>query len=579
MDIHRTRHHPSRTPTPSGKKPPPPVPPKSRSQSVDSTPGTTRSTMPQAEGTGKRPPPPVVRKPAHLSVRLPPPLPERPAPPKLPERVRIVPAVQGLTHHLNVPTHHHRHVPVLPSRPLTSPEEENGGPYRPPPPPSRTATPNSSPQPFRLAPPRQGSGHVSSDADEPEPEDANEPHGLRTTLSTSVKRALDEYPDASRAHRRAPDFVPRQYVTLHHHIHGYAVCGHRLVLAAHVVKVYDLTLGDAIPVVTWDPKTLPGEGRKEVKVTSVSFRALSDGMEEGRYVWCGLSTGFLVELDTFTGEPTQFCAAHSAAVTHIFRSNHHMLSLDETGKLHVFTCGTADEMTPSRTIRTSERPTFVRMLGDRLWTASGPATRSTTNPALRGPTIRVYEPLGIGTTSGGRTTYTREWTGAVTSLAVLSTDPTRVYLAHEGGYISLFHRDTLVCEAVLKVSPSDVLALEGVGERLWAGYRTGTVCVYEVGAVPWVTVNMWMAHPYVVSSFSCGGVMLRRGVGMFRFSRYWSISSRSKRCVDGFALWIVADDSGRREGLRSGPGRGTSCTRGTGSSAPTGSVRPHLLSF
>lgn len=368
-------------------------------------------------------------------------------------------------------------------------------------------------------------------------------------------------------------------MTLHHHIHGYAVCGHRLVLAAHVVKVYDLTLGDAIPVVTWDPKTLPGEGRKEVKVTSVSFRALSDGMEEGRYVWCGLSTGFLVELDTFTGEPTQFCAAHSAAVTHIFRSNHHMLSLDETGKLHVFTCGTADEMTPSRTIRTSERPTFVRMLGDRLWTASGPATRSTTNPALRGPTIRVYEPLGIGTTSGGRTTYTREWTGAVTSLAVLSTDPTRVYLAHEGGYISLFHRDTLVCEAVLKVSPSDVLALEGVGERLWAGYRTGTVCVYEVGAVPWVTVNMWMAHPYVVSSFSCGGVMLRRGVGMFRFSRYWSISSRSKRCVDGFALWIVADDSGRREGLRSGPGRGTSCTRGTGSSAPTGSVRPHLLSF
>jgi hypothetical protein len=186
-----------------------------------------------------------------------------------------------------------------------------------------------------------------------------------------------------------------------------------------------------------------------------------------------------------------------------------MLSLDETGKLHVFTIPTttsssdANEMNPTRTIRTAERPTFVRMLGDRLWTASGPLTRSTTNPSLRGPTIRVYEPLGIGTsgttTTGGagRTTYTSEWTGAVTSLAVLSTDSSRVYLAHEGGYISVFHRESLACEAVLKVSSSDVLALEGVGGRLWAGYRTGVVCVYEVGCVPWVTVNMWMAHPYV----------------------------------------------------------------------------------
>lgn len=302
-------------------------------------------------------------------------------------------------------------------------------------------------------------------------------------------------------------------MTLHHHVvHAYDVVGHRMVLAAaHVVKVYDLTLGDAKPVVTWDPKTLPGEGRREVKVTSVCFRALGPGMEEARFVWCGSSTGMLVELDTFTGEMTQYRAAHATAVTHIFRHRSHMLSLDDAGKLHVFTMGAATdgEMTPTRTLRIGERPNFVRMLGDQLWTASGPATRSTTNPALRGPTIRVYEPLGIGTAAAaaaaaaiatpaaasGRTTCTSEWTGAVTALAVLSSARGKVFLAHEGGYISIFARDTLACEAVLKVASSDVLALEGVGERLWAGYRTGMVCVYEVGTVPWVTVNMWMAHP------------------------------------------------------------------------------------
>jgi hypothetical protein len=78
---------------------------------------------------------------------------------------------------------------------------------------------------------------------------------------------------------------------------------------------------------------------------------------------------------------------------------------------------------------------------------------------------------------------------------VLTSNPSLVYLAHEGGYVSIFDRDSLACLSVLKISSSDVLALEGVGDRLWAGYRTGMIHVYDVSTKPWTATNIWMAHP------------------------------------------------------------------------------------
>jgi hypothetical protein len=108
----------------------------------------------------------------------------------------------------------------------------------------------------------------------------------------------------------------------------------------------------------------------------------------------------------------------------------------------------------------------------------------------------VYDPLGdSGDSNGNGVTYTSEWTGAVTAAAVLSSNPPLVYLAHEGGYVSVFDRESLACLSVLKISSSDVLALEGVGDRLWAGYRTGMIHVYDVSTKPWTTTNTWMAHP------------------------------------------------------------------------------------
>jgi hypothetical protein len=326
-------------------------------------------------------------------------------------------------------------------------------------------------------------------------------------LKSSANRALAEYPDSTRVNRRAPDFVPRQRVSLggHHHAHCFAVSGHKLCTGGSTIKVFDLTLGDGKPVLVVEPRHVGLESKgKDIKMTAMSFRSPASSDDEGRYLWCGTNVGHICELDTLTGEITDVKAGlHAASVTHVFRHDEWMVTLDELGKAHVFgPFAGGEELSrrqtnaPCRTLRTADRQNFATMLGGQLWTASGPAARSTTNSALRGPTLRVYDPSGV--TSGntaGKTTFTSEWTGAVTAATVDPFDKRSVYLAHEGGYVSIFDRDSLVCRQVLKISPTDILGLEYVGDYLWAGTRGGTINVYDTRTSPWTTINTWVAHP------------------------------------------------------------------------------------
>jgi len=328
----------------------------------------------------------------------------------------------------------------------------------------------------------------------------------------SANRALAEYPDSTRVNRRAPDFVPRQRLTASNHSHSFAVSGHKLCTGGNSVKVYDMTLGDSRPIFVSEPRTIGLETKgKDTKVTALSFRSPGLPDDEGRFLWCGTNGGHLWELDIMTGEVTDIKAAlHASSITHLFRHNEWMVSLDELGKVNVFGPFTTEHealkrqtSAPCRTLRTADRQNFAAMLGGQLWTASGPAARSTTNSALRGPTLRVYDPTG--TTSGntaGKTTFTSEWTGAVTAATVDPFDNQSVYLAHEGGYVSIFDRASLACQSVLKISPTDILGLEYVGDYLWAGNRSGVVNVYDTRTTPWTTINTWMAHPYVMDQKS-----------------------------------------------------------------------------
>jgi hypothetical protein len=101
--------------------------------------------------------------------------------------------------------------------------------------------------------------------------------------------------------------------------------------------------------------------------------------------------------------------------------------------------------------------------------------------------------------------FTSEWTGAVTSATIMPFRQDVVYLGHEGGFVSIWSAADLTCLQVLKISASDILALEGVGERLWAGNRKGQIHVYNIDEKPWQVTNVWTAHPWVIADPKSSG--------------------------------------------------------------------------
>ena len=185
-----------------------------------------------------------------------------------------------------------------------------------------------------------------------------------------------------------------------------------------------------------------------------------------------------------------------------------MITVDDVGKTFIFDpnsnanagvgAGSADDVnlvyTAPRVYRLGEKAEFVKLFGSLLWTAVRTDVNGVGTASV--PVIRIYDIYAPG--SIGRAVMANQHTGAVTSGTILPSHPDHVYLGHEGGYISIWNVATgdgiPVCVEVVKVSTSDVLCLEGVNDRLWAGGRKGTIAAYDVSTKPWVVTNCWDAH-------------------------------------------------------------------------------------
>ncbi|KAF8994330.1 Endonuclease/exonuclease/phosphatase [Cyathus striatus] len=175
-----------------------------------------------------------------------------------------------------------------------------------------------------------------------------------------------------------------------------------------------------------------------------------------------------------------------------------MLTLDESGKTLIFSPSEESAgglvNTLPRVTRTTEKQDFARLLGGKLWTAA--RGESSSHGGHKIPIIRVFDPFNPAST--GRSLIPTEHVGAVTSGTILPSHPGHVYLGHEEGFISIWsleESDHPRCIEVVKVSLSDVLCLEGVNDRLWAGGRNGMIAAYDVQCKPWVVRNCWTAHP------------------------------------------------------------------------------------
>lgn len=140
-------------------------------------------------------------------------------------------------------------------------------------------------------------------------------------------------------------------------------------------------------------------------------------------------------------------------------------------------------------------------------------------PTQRIPVIRIFDIFSPG--CSGKYVLPTEHVGPITSATISPSQPGMVYVGHEEGYISLWLLDTddgyPQCIEVTRVGMSDVLCLEGVKDRLWAGGRNGMISAYDVSQQPWLVTNCWNAHP---------GLPVMRLI-----MNYYGIESTERLCV------------------------------------------------
>ena len=416
------------------------------------------------------------------------------APPRLPIRSKplTIPSSSATS---NPP---HSHSSPIPSSPRNNRDTADS--YIPPPPPLRSTVAGV----FASPPRRETTKNTEVSSEEGEEEDTVP----GASLNSVNKRMLEDSPNSTHANRCPPAYVPDIRISSPHHVHSFTVFGRYVCTGAHHVRIYDTQMSDR-PIFTVDLKDVGLDFRiKEPRVTAMCFRPVNDTADEGRFLWCGTKDGHLWELDIKTGKVTDTRSfVHASAVVNIFRYRKWLLTLEESGKLLVFEIaetvegGNAEnkKVMPElvRSHRLPEKFTFAKMIRGKLWMSSAPANRSTTDASSRGASIRVFQPCATDPMPPGSTIFTSEWTGAVTSATLMPLKPGEVYLGHEGGFVSSWSEDDLACLRVFKISSSDILALEGVGQRLWAGNRKGQIHVYDVAVMPWQVTNIWTAHPLV----------------------------------------------------------------------------------
>ena len=397
--------------------------------------------------------------------------------------------------------------PLPPHRPPTAQSLPSSHTNGFPPPPTRTVGVRDVLPAPRRAPVSEGS---SSSEYEEEQELDGQP-----LTSGQIKRRLEEIPDATHSSRRPPYFRFGLEVPLSTHGSVVAVAGNCVCTAVHHIKVYDLDTLDS-PIYVFDVKdaALDPRFKDHHRVTAMAFRPSKDIENEGRFLWCGTKDGHLFEFDAWNGIVSDSRqGVHPGAVTHILRYGPSMVTVCDLGKALIFSSPEdASELSVSnvttttvRSLRLSEKQGFVKIFGNHLWTANGPRNNNAgAATALRGPSLRMYD-LTPGNPTP-KTLVPSDAVGQVISGTIIPSHPKYIYIGHEGGCITMWTRpgersidgmpqsDTPVHVGTFKIGTSDILALEGVHRRLWAGFRNGIILVYDVEPTPWQVTNTWRAH-------------------------------------------------------------------------------------
>jgi WD40 repeat protein len=225
-----------------------------------------------------------------------------------------------------------------------------------------------------------------------------------------------------------------------------------------------------------------------VKATAISFRPAKDVEDEGKQIWLGTNTGEIHEID-IPSQSVVFTKSNAHArsvITKIYRCAAEMWSLDDEGRIHIWPPDETGSPTLAQTpnsFRVPKGHTFSIISGTQLWIATGKDIRIYQRSNDVNSFIQILQrPLS------------QPNVGEVTSGAILSSQPDRIYFGHNDGKVTIYAKKDFACLGVINVSLYKISSLVGVGDYLWAGYITGMIYVYDTTSHPWKVKKDWHAH-------------------------------------------------------------------------------------
>ncbi|KAG5438797.1 hypothetical protein PCANB_002517 [Pneumocystis canis] len=305
------------------------------------------------------------------------------------------------------------------------------------------------------------------------------------TIKTPENQPTTDYPDSSQTNRRRPIFKngPLE-VQGRSEIKHCLVSGDYLCSCGTIIKVWNIKTGESV----W---SLPSS---DIKITCMSFVPCQNLDEEGTRIWLGTKEGHILEINIFCrGFVDKRFGIHSHSVIYILRCGYELWTLDESGKLLIWSDVTHQrslhlQSTP-RVYKIIPKATFCFVVKDQLWIGASKSVyvynpkADTNNLPFTATTHPIVPHLPVGEISCG---------------AVLQNQPDLVYLGHQDGKISVYSRTSLTCLDVINVSLYNIVAMVGVGNYIWAGFKTGMIYVYDLQSKPRKTMKSWWAHKFPI---------------------------------------------------------------------------------
>jgi hypothetical protein len=305
--------------------------------------------------------------------------------------------------------------------------------------------------------------------------------------------SISAFPDASRANRKPPLLSTRQgALSTNMNIKHVCISGRYVaVSSSDLTRVFNLKKDTSTSIWSY---AHPHSNNDGYKVTSMEFKPSRDINAEGSWLWIGTDKGGLMEFDLLSdihGPVEKRGNVHTSSVNAILRCRQSLWTLDESGKCQVWTppddgSGEISMSYTPGTFRVTPRWTFAVVAGWRLWLGQGRAVQVYSPLQLYGDAFNVTQrAIALPAGKSG---------GNITCGTTLPADKDRIFLGHDDGKVSIYSQSMLTCLDVVPINIYNIVTLAGVGEYLWAGFRTGMIYVYDTTLTPWQVCKDWDAH-------------------------------------------------------------------------------------